>query len=489
MTPNAFPEAKAPDTLSDFQEEKLPRSEERKEEDSSSNNGSRNGASGDPFDAADEDIAEMEGPGRMLLQDDLRDEKGQKGSEDDPKANCPAAPLECKTDYVLWTVESLGQNEAAEEPIEIVATNETEQPELDEQLSLSSSVGIVTSTDIEPVVDGEIDQHELEENLSPSSSEVLAEFTAPVFISDMEEPESDEDLSPSPSKDLLAEFPEPVFSSETEGSESEDQLSPSPSEILVAEFTELDFNSVMEVPKSEEQLSPSSSEVLAESTEQVFNSEMEETKSEEQLSPSSSEVLAESIEQVFNSEMHEPKSVEDLSPASPATSEVLDVDEYSEPVFSSETEQPEVHLSPSSVVLGKLNEPVFDNVVCDTVKHADEAHNALFFDKFTEPVLKDVKIKTPATSYVGQKHSATGDKFLDPVFKGKVKTPARTHVGQRHFATIDKFHQPLLSGSIKTVAVMNRNEWGSVAPTGKHFQWVQVGGTWKKQYTTDEKSC
>ena len=102
-----------------------------------------------------------------------------------------------------------------------------------------------------------------------------------------------------------------------------------------------------------------------------------------------------------------------------------------------------------------------------------------FLDKFSEPVIKHNKLHNPSNEYIGAKHSAGTDKFSEPVLQVKINAPTSAHVGQKHSATGLDFHNSP-KDAVKT-ANANRNEWGKQGPKG-NFQWVQVGGTWKKQY-------
>ncbi|GAX15630.1 hypothetical protein FisN_3Hh102 [Fistulifera solaris] len=128
-------------------------------------------------------------------------------------------------------------------------------------------------------------------------------------------------------------------------------------------------------------------------------------------------------------------------------------------------------------------------------------------DKFREPVLKE-KIKNPVLlENAGQKHGAGIDKFHEPVLKTKIKNPV-SFSGQKHsagaatfeskvalekglrnptfgylkssFTGISKFTEPIAVSSGKTDS-LKRSEWGKGGPKGS-FKWVQVGGSWKKQY-------
>ncbi|GAX19158.1 hypothetical protein FisN_3Lh102 [Fistulifera solaris] len=128
-------------------------------------------------------------------------------------------------------------------------------------------------------------------------------------------------------------------------------------------------------------------------------------------------------------------------------------------------------------------------------------------DRFREPVLKE-KIKNPVLlENAGQKHGAGIDKFHEPVLKTKIKNPV-SFSGQKHsagaatfeskvalekglrnptfgylkssFTGISKFTEPIAVSSGKTDS-LKRSEWGKGGPKGS-FKWVQVGGSWKKQY-------
>ena len=121
-----------------------------------------------------------------------------------------------------------------------------------------------------------------------------------------------------------------------------------------------------------------------------------------------------------------------------------------------------------------------EKVKTPTTAHVGVTHSATDGDLFTKPVLKNEKVRTPTQSYVGVKPKADRNLFTTPVNNEKLKNPTASHVGVKPHGGLTTFFTPTKQAvKMPTVAAHVQ------APKGK-FQWVKVGGAWKKQYQQEE---